>query len=473
MKRPPVSTGLLVAGFIFATAADSQLHSQELYTAPDSAYYSSAFDHPDMDLIKRREAAFAAARNTEIETSLAAYAANRQRMFETARNAEIEASLAAVNARREAEFAAARNAEIEQILTVYWRERRAEALFAATRNAEIEISVAMVKYRREQEAAFEAARNAEIEVSVARAKARREADFVAARNAEIEASVTLSQTRLKQEREFAAARNAEIEVSIARAKARRDADFEMERNAEINASVRRIQDERDFAAARNAEIDASVVRSQAVLNAEREFVAARNAEIEASVAKTKAFREAEFARARNAEIEASLEAYNMRRDYDALVASFAANRSEEYVPSTSYRIATPEPVCPLTIGSVGVIQFDSSSSSFEPTEADVLARVIDLAQQCPHLTIEISGHTDSSGSDRANQRLSERRAELTAEHLLIAGIEPDRISIVGYGARSPLAPNNTAENRARNRRIEIGFKRKGQTPVRAASNRIN
>ena len=69
--------------------------------------------------------------------------------------------------------------------------------------------------------------------------------------------------------------------------------------------------------------------------------------------------------------------------------------------------------------------------------------------------IEVAGHTDSTGSDAYNQRLSERRAQSVAQYLEGQGIRPLRIVTEGYGERYPVASNETAAGRQQNRRVEL------------------
>lgn len=69
--------------------------------------------------------------------------------------------------------------------------------------------------------------------------------------------------------------------------------------------------------------------------------------------------------------------------------------------------------------------------------------------------VEISGHTDSSGSDAYNQRLSERRAEAVKAYLVTQGVSADKMITVGYGESRPIASNKTSAGRTRNRRVEV------------------
>jgi outer membrane protein OmpA-like peptidoglycan-associated protein len=71
------------------------------------------------------------------------------------------------------------------------------------------------------------------------------------------------------------------------------------------------------------------------------------------------------------------------------------------------------------------------------------------------MTIEIQGHTDEIASEQYNQMLSEKRAEATRDYFASMGIAPSRISTRGFGETRPIASNDTPEERAMNRRIEI------------------
>jgi outer membrane protein OmpA-like peptidoglycan-associated protein len=75
----------------------------------------------------------------------------------------------------------------------------------------------------------------------------------------------------------------------------------------------------------------------------------------------------------------------------------------------------------------------------------------------PDIEVEISGHTDSRGSNQKNQVLSEQRANAVKDWLVSKGINPNRITTIGYGEDKPIAPNDSEENMRKNRRIE--FKR--------------
>lgn len=77
--------------------------------------------------------------------------------------------------------------------------------------------------------------------------------------------------------------------------------------------------------------------------------------------------------------------------------------------------------------------------------------------------VKVVGHTDSTGSDAINDPLSLRRAESVRGYLEERGIKADRIDVAGRGSREPVAANDTAEDRARNRRVEIFLREPGKS----------
>ncbi len=84
-----------------------------------------------------------------------------------------------------------------------------------------------------------------------------------------------------------------------------------------------------------------------------------------------------------------------------------------------------------------------------------LNRLYQLMVETPAIHIEISGHTDNRGTAEGNQILSEQRAKAIVDYLIKKGIDPIRLSYVGYGFDKPVASNGTAEGRSLNRRSEF------------------
>jgi OmpA-OmpF porin, OOP family len=101
------------------------------------------------------------------------------------------------------------------------------------------------------------------------------------------------------------------------------------------------------------------------------------------------------------------------------------------------------------------IKFDSGSSNIKSGSYPVLAEIILVLNQNPNLKVEVQGHTDSAGSLALNNKLSGDRANAVMTYLTDKGVNPDQLSAAGYGPSRPLVSNDTAEGRARNRRVEL------------------
>ena len=107
----------------------------------------------------------------------------------------------------------------------------------------------------------------------------------------------------------------------------------------------------------------------------------------------------------------------------------------------------------LRVNLPGDISFDTGRSNIRPDMAPILSK---FAQGLDgSMNVQITGHTDSQGSDAINNPLSVNRAAATRDYLVDRGVQASRISIDGRGSREPVADNNTADGRARNRRVEI------------------
>jgi outer membrane protein OmpA-like peptidoglycan-associated protein len=102
------------------------------------------------------------------------------------------------------------------------------------------------------------------------------------------------------------------------------------------------------------------------------------------------------------------------------------------------------------------LNFASGRSVIEAQYFGLLSKAQSAINTFPGCSVTIEGHTDSYGSDATNLRLSEERAESVRQYLLAnMRVDDFRISSVGYGESKPIANNETAEGRARNRRIDI------------------
>ena len=105
------------------------------------------------------------------------------------------------------------------------------------------------------------------------------------------------------------------------------------------------------------------------------------------------------------------------------------------------------------------VNFDFDKATLRPDSEPALNQVLSLMKDEPKLAVEIGGHTDNVGKPEYNAKLSDARAASVVQWLMQHGIAGSRLSSHGYGDTEPLVPNDSDENRAKNRRVEL--KRKG------------
>ena len=101
------------------------------------------------------------------------------------------------------------------------------------------------------------------------------------------------------------------------------------------------------------------------------------------------------------------------------------------------------------------VLFDFDSDELHNEGRSLLDEIVQIANLCPDVNVEVSGHSDATGDKEYNIRLSERRARSVVAYLIEAGMAEDRLSSVGLGFSQPIADNSTEEGRAQNRRIEF------------------
>ncbi|MDR2557084.1 MAG: OmpA family protein [Bacteroidales bacterium] len=148
---------------------------------------------------------------------------------------------------------------------------------------------------------------------------------------------------------------------------------------------------------------------------------------------------------------------------------FALNVSKEGYLFYSEHIALTEqnsnepfkkdvPLSPIKSGETIVLNnvFFAIDKADLRTESFVeLDKLASLLEKNSSLRIEVSGHTDNTGSGAYNQTLSEQRAASVVTYLIGKGIKAERMTSIGYGSSKPIAPNDSEENRAQNRRTEV------------------
>lgn len=120
-------------------------------------------------------------------------------------------------------------------------------------------------------------------------------------------------------------------------------------------------------------------------------------------------------------------------------------------------------LAPIEVGAVVTLNnifFEYAKAVLKPESFPELNRVVEFLELNPKVSIEIGGHTDNTGSDATNDRLSKNRAQAVADYLILNGITSNRITAVGYGKHRPVAFNDTDEGRGKNRRVEFTIMKK-------------
>ena len=101
------------------------------------------------------------------------------------------------------------------------------------------------------------------------------------------------------------------------------------------------------------------------------------------------------------------------------------------------------------------ITFETGKADLKPESIVEINRVAKLMQEHPELEFEVQGHCDNTGTDAVNDPLSQQRADAIVNALVKQDIASSRLTPIGKGSHSPIAPNDTAEGRAKNRRVEF------------------
>lgn len=117
-------------------------------------------------------------------------------------------------------------------------------------------------------------------------------------------------------------------------------------------------------------------------------------------------------------------------------------------------------MAPIAKGSSMTINnlfFETGKATLTVESDPELKRIVQVMQENATLQIEISGHTDNTGSDELNNKLSKDRADAVKNYLINQGVKSDRIRTKGYGKTKPKADNSTEEGRQMNRRVEFAI----------------
>jgi outer membrane protein OmpA-like peptidoglycan-associated protein len=278
---------------------------------------------------------------------------------------------------------------------------------------------------------------------------------------------TLEQTwprNLKNETKFSGlARDVQRLGQVARDKAI-ESEYQARIENERQARLRSLEEARARAEAAQAEAE------RVKLEAERARAEAERAKVEAELAERKAAEE----RARREQSAREAEASRVKAESDRLAvlsaqqaAQQALKQAEEakrerdaalqrlYV-SLQDVLETKRETRGFIVN-IGDVLFDTGKATLKPLAREKLSKLAGILLAYPGtLTIEIEGHTDSTGSDELNNKLSLNRAESVRDYLVQSSVKQERIkSVQGLGKGKPIASNDSSAGRQMNRRVEV------------------
>jgi outer membrane protein OmpA-like peptidoglycan-associated protein len=228
----------------------------------------------------------------------------------------------------------------------------------------------------------------------------------------------------------------------------------------------RIKNEREAAAAKakaaaEAKADAEAAKAKAEADA-KAAEAKRRADEEAK-------RQAEIAAARQAQMkaEADMAAMKATAEADALKAKEEAAKAEaerakraaedlraRLLDQFNRVLETRDTPRGLVVNMADVL-FDTGKFNLRGEAREKLARLSGIILANPGLNLAVEGHTDSTGGDELNQKLSEQRAATVRSYLIEQGLTDTAVTAAGFGKTMPVADNATAAGRQQNRRVEI------------------
>lgn len=217
----------------------------------------------------------------------------------------------------------------------------------------------------------------------------------------------------------------------------------------------RIAADREAAAAKaKTEAEAKAAeeaKRQAELTAAKE--AQMKAEAEAAAVKAKAEADAAAARAK-AEADALKAKEEAARAEAERSRKAAAELRAQLLDQFNRVLETRDTPRGLVVN-MGDVLFDFGKYNLRSEAREKLAKLTGIVLAHPGLKLAVEGHTDSVGGDEANQKLSEQRADAVRKYLVEEGLADASVSSQGFGKSSPVADNDTAAGRQKNRRVEI------------------
>ena len=252
-----------------------------------------------------------------------------------------------------------------------------------------------------------------------------------------------AQARIAAEKRAAEDREARARAdAIAEIQRRKDAELARQQAEAAKADALRMQQEAQQAAAEAARQKAEAEKASAAALVQQQA---------AQAAADQAARDRAAAQAQQRAAEAETE---KARQAAAQAEAEKAQLRAQLLNQLNSILQTRDSARGLIVNMSDVL-FDTGSYTLKPGAREKLAKISGIVLAHPGLSLQIEGHTDSVGGDEFNQQLSERRADSVRDFLAEQGVAPSTITAHGFGKTQPVASNDTAEGRQRNRRVEL------------------
>ena len=247
----------------------------------------------------------------------------------------------------------------------------------------------------------------------------------------------------KKEEERAAAARQRMQERIANAQSEAEAQQERARlarqQAEDEAAQRRRAEEEREAAQRAAQ-----EAEQARLAAEQQLQAAQQQQAQLQAQQQQLQQQTEQARQQAQAAEQAREQAERQ----------AAEQRQRLVQQLNSVLQTKDTARGV-VAQMSDVLFDVNKATLKPDAKIRLAKVAGIVMAYPDLKLEIDGYTDSTGTQRRNEVLSEERAASVRDFLISQGVPVDNVTARGFGEQNPIASNETAAGRRMNRRVEL------------------
>jgi outer membrane protein OmpA-like peptidoglycan-associated protein len=225
----------------------------------------------------------------------------------------------------------------------------------------------------------------------------------------------------------------------------RDAEKRAEDRAAAEASAKRKAELDAFAAKASSAEEQARLAAEATKQAEKESALSAQALSESEKVKAALATEALRLAGEKARLEA--EQTRLKAERDAL----AARLSGALAKVAEVRSSGRGLILSLSSG----ILFDVNKAALKPAAQVTLAKLAGILLMLPDVNLRVEGYTDATGKAEINQKLSKARADSVAVFLKAQGVAETRMKAEGYGPANPVASNDTAANKAKNRRVEI------------------